>query len=114
MAMNARHDDSRSQWLRMANIRSLVLTALMTLVALAPSGGMVGDPARAHDFLLAVALLYAALHGGMLLHVRRLSTQGDDVGAKAASLLRDPRRISSLDLAAYWTALAALGPLLRS
>lgn len=106
-------DDLQRPWLRVANVRSLVLTALMTLVALAPSGGVVRDPARAHDFLLAVALLYVVLHGGMLLHIRRLSAQGDDTSIKAAAMLRDPRRISSLDLAAYWTALATLGPILR-
>ncbi|HKU98920.1 MAG TPA: hypothetical protein VJR58_26745 [Vineibacter sp.] len=97
----------------MSNVRTVILTALMTLVALAPSGGVARDPARAHDFLLAVALLYLVLHGGMLLHVRRLSEQGDDASIKAASLLRDPHRISSLDLAAYWTALATLGSSLR-
>lgn len=111
--MNTRPEDSRSQWLRIANIRSLILTVLMTLVALAPSSGVARDPGRAHDFLLAVALLYAVLHGGMLLHIRRLLAEGDDASRKAAALLRDPRRISSLDLAAYWAALAALGPILR-
>lgn len=105
-------DDTRRQWLRTSNIRTLVLTTLMTIVVLAPSAGVARDPVRVYDLSLAVALLYGVLHGGMLLHVRRLSVARDDASVRAAALLRDPRRITSLDLAAYWVGLAEIGPML--
>jgi hypothetical protein len=110
--MNTRPDTPLDQWLRVSNVRSLVLTALMTLVALSPGAGVVGDPARVHDLLLSVALPYLVLHGGLLLHIRRLSAAGDAASVRTAEYLRDPRRITSLDLAAYWAGLASLGPLL--
>src|SRR5262245_38863757 len=110
--MRTRPDNSLDQWLRVTNIRSIVLTALMTLVVLSPSAGVVGDPARVHDLLLSVALLYIVLHGVLFLHLRRLDAARDASSTRTAAYLRHPRRITSLDLAAYWAGLASVGPLL--
>jgi len=112
--MNTRPDNSMDQWLRIANIRSIVLTALMTLVVFSPNAGVAADPGRVHELLLFVALLYVVLHGGMLVHVRRLMAAKDATSLRTVEYLRDPRRITSLDLAAYWVALAAVGSLLRA
>lgn len=112
VAMSTRPDHSLSQWLRMSNAKTIVLTVLMTLVVVTPSAGVAGDPARLHDLSLAVATMYAVLHGGMLLHARHVSAQQDATSRRTAAYLRDPRRITSLDLAAYWVGLAVIGSLL--
>ncbi|HJQ57509.1 MAG TPA: hypothetical protein VJ890_11405 [Vineibacter sp.] len=88
------------------------MTVLMTLFVLTPAAGVAGDVQRMRDLALAIAAIYAVLHVGMLLYARHLSTAQDATSLRTATYLHDPRRITSLDLAAYWAGVAVVSPLL--
>jgi hypothetical protein len=108
----ARLDKWSARPLREANAVTLMIPLLVMGWVVQIAWPM---PDRA-ALLRAIALMFVAVHVARhwwtIRVFRRLADHGLAAAATALAAYRDPRRISSLDLAALWLALAATAPML--
>ena len=97
-------------WIRANNTRILLITLLLSLmiIGLGRRSDMSAGDIRQTAFI--IAALYGVMYVWSTRFLRALTRDPKPVAIVVARMMRDPRRLTTLDLAAYWLLFAAVAP----
>lgn len=97
-------------WIRVNNIRILLITLLLSVMMIGFSRRSDVSGADVRETAFVIAALYGVMHVWSIRLLRSLMRDPRPVAFVVARMMRDPRRLTTLDLAAYWLLFAALAP----
>jgi hypothetical protein len=97
-------------WIRANNFRILLLTLTLTMMMVGLSRRSDMEPAQLRETAFAIAAIYGAMHLWVLRFQRALSLDPRPEASVVMRMMSDPRRLTTLDLAAYWVLLAVVAP----
>ncbi|MGE0421692.1 MAG: hypothetical protein AB7O88_05490 [Reyranellaceae bacterium] len=97
-------------WIRANNIKIVLisLTLTMMIIGLARRSDM--EPAQIREMAFTIAAVYGLMHLWSIRFRQALARDPRPEAAVVAWMMRDPRRLTALDLAAYWVSFAVVAP----
>lgn len=96
--------------IRQSNARSLGFCIASMVVCLVAAKHSQDPPLAIRSFAGTLMVVLGTLHFLTIVSLRRLMSHKLEEAAAALQTYRDPRRISSLDMALFWSTIALIAP----
>lgn len=96
--------------IRQSNARSFGLCIASMVVCLLAAKHSQDPPQAIRSFAGTLMVVLGSLHCLTIISLRWLSSRKLEEAVAALQTYRDPRRISSLDMALFWSAVALIAP----
>jgi len=101
-----------SAWIRANNVRILLITLLLSAMMVGLTRRSDMGAAQIRETAFAIAALYGLMHVWSIRFQQALARDIRPAAQVVARMMRDPRRLTTLDLAAYWVLAAVIVPTL--
>ncbi len=97
-------------WIRANNIRILLITLTLCMMMIGLGRRSDIEPAQMRETAFAIAAIYGVMHLWSIRFRQALARDPRPAAAVVARMMNDPRRLTTLDLAAFWVLAAVVAP----
>ena len=97
-------------WVRANNVRIVLISLVLSLMMIGLTRRSDMGATQISETAFAIAAIYGVMHLWSVRFQQALLRDPRPAAMTLARMMRDPRRLTTLDLAAYWVLFAAVAP----